>query len=254
MTLKLESVDLHLLSNAEAGKLVVSTLSVFEALPPAPPSDDFSVIQMYIDKLNDEHQQYLLAINPTKGNTNTAEIERLDNNRDTALKTLRKFIKASKYLDTPADATAAHALLLLMNGYADTESLSYEGESETINKLLIELTGKYAASVKQLGLDRHITRLQTANNDFKALYNTRTNTIALNQTGNAKILRKEMLKTYREFALYVQVMANTPRGGYFVQLLSLINQVRKNYAVLIAQRQGVSAAKEKKGEPDPLLQ
>lgn len=254
MTLKLESVDLHLLSNAEAGKLVVSTLSVFEALPPAPPTDDFSVIQMYIDKLNVDHQQYLLAINPTKGNKDTAEIEHLDNNRDTALKTLRKFIKASQYLDTPADAAAAHALLLLMNGYEDTETLSYEGESETIDKLLIELTGKYAANIKQLGLDRHVIRLTNANNAFKALYNTRTNTTALNQTGNVKTLRKELLKTYREFALYVQVMANTPRGGYFVQLLSLINQVRKNYAVLVAQRQGVAAAKEKKGEPDPLLQ
>jgi len=254
MTLKLEPIELGKLSNAEAGKLVTSTLSVFEALPPAGPQDDFSVIQFYVDKLAGQHSNYLLSFNQTRANKDTDEIERLDNNRDQAMKAFRRFVKASQYLDTPADATAAHALLLLMNGYEDTETLSYEGESETIDKLLVELTGKYALNVKQLGLDRLVTRLQTANNAFKTLYNSRTNTVALEQTGNARTLRLEMLKTYREFTLYVQAMANTPMGGYFVQLLSLINQVRKNYAVLIAQRQGVSAAKEKKGEPDPLLQ
>ena len=254
MTHKLEVLDATRLSNAEAGKLIDSTLSVFEALPPAGPQDDFSVIQFYVTKLTSEHDAYLLSLNQTQGNKDTIEIVRLDNNRDTAMKALRRFIKASQYLDTPADAAAAHALLLLMNGYTDTETLSYEGESETIDKLLIELTGKYAASIKQLGLDRHVTRLQNANNAFKALHTSRTNTVALEQNGNARVLRLEMLKTYREFALYVQAMANTPRGGYFVQLLSLINQVRKNYAVLVAQRQGVAAAKEKKGEPDALLQ
>jgi HPt (histidine-containing phosphotransfer) domain-containing protein len=254
MTHKLEVLDATRLSNAEAGKLIASTLSVFEVLPPAGPQDDFSVIQFYVDKLTSQHNGYLLTFNQTRANKDTDEIERLDSNRDQAMKAFRRFVKASQYLDAPAEAAAAHALQLLMNGYADTETLSYEGESETIDKLLVELTGKYALNVKQLGLDRLVTRLQTANNAFKTLYNSRTNTVALEQTGNARTLRLEMLKTYREYALYVQAMANTPMGGYFVQLLSLINQVRKNYAVLIAQRQGVAAAKEKKSEPDVLLQ
>jgi hypothetical protein len=59
-------------------------------------------------------------------------------------------------------------------------------------------------------LDRNVSRIPEANEAFKTLFGGRMVTVALTETYDLKMIRKEMLKKYSDFCVYVLALRNEP--------------------------------------------
>lgn len=115
--------------------------------------------------------------------------------------------------------------------------LNYEAESIAIDKLITELTGPaYSPKVSLLRIDRYVQRMQNANENFKTLFANRMTTEAFTESYDMKVIRKETLNKYSQFATYVLAMAIALDTPLFNNALNLLNTARKYYADLLARR------------------
>ena len=115
-----------------------------------------------------------------------------------------------------------------------------------IDKLVSELEGeKYKGHVALLNIERYVTRMKVSNENFKVLFGNRMVTGAMTESYDLKVIRKEMLKLYSDFADYVLAMAKTEDAPpLFNTALTLLNTARKYYADLLARRVSVKEVKK----------
>jgi hypothetical protein len=244
MAYKIEPLDMSSLNYGETGNLIKDTIDLYGTTPPLDPHTDAGATESFITKLQSEHALFNQARKPVMSYAATPQIEALDNERDLAVKILRRFIKLGLLSTVPAEVAAANELHRLMKTYEGVENNSYQGETEDLDKLLGEINSKYSAHVATLSLTRYVTQLTNSNNAFKALIKDRSSQQSLPDNYNARVQRQQMLATYRDFMVYLQVMANLPNGSYFAQLLTQANTLRKKLADLVARRKGIVEAQE----------
>ena len=237
MNYKLESLNLSALTNAEAGDMVNSSLSKINGLPPAVDRDSNILTQKYLSGLTQRYSAYFKALKQVQENESTQEVTKGDKQCDQALRMLRKANKLGLGSDVAAEKESARIVGILLNKYKNIEKLNYGAETENIKKLLAELNeAHYASHINALGLARYITRLKNANNAFVAIHESRATTTDLQEHFDTRALLRDMLKFYRETCCYIEAMANANDGGYYAQLLALVNGTRKQYADLLARR------------------
>jgi len=254
MSYKLEPLNVSNLTQLELGELTLRTASDIGNIPPAPdPRTDTTPLTTYLTSLDTKATLFKKAILKTQANSDTLAIETADAARDNAVRILKKAIKLGTYSSVAAEAQSAHTLSVMLKAYKDVEKLGYGPETLALTKLVEELEGRFAGDVARLALGRYVAAVKTANNAFKALIDSRVNTTALEEQYDIRALRLDLTKTYREFMLYLQVMANLPNNGYFVQLLNVANVSRKSYADELARRQGIAIAADKKSTASPEL-
>ncbi|MFT3740543.1 MAG: DUF6261 family protein [Breznakibacter sp.] len=239
---KLTSLDLSSLTHLEAGELANRHLSDLGTIASQMQAE--TVYLNYLTNLQTAATGFQRALKKIQGNGATPKIVQADDGRDLSLRALRKAVSAATYSDSADEAEAAYQIKLVLKTYKNIELLGYEAESMAIDKLLAELDkGAYAQSIATLSLQRHLVRLRNANETFKNLFGDRMTTSAMQETFDARTLRHALQAVYREFALYVQAMANASQGGAYEQALNLINTARKYYADMLARRKGRAADK-----------
>lgn len=237
MNYKLESLNLTALTNAEAGDMVNSSLSKINTLPPAVERDSNALSQKYLPGLTQRYSAYFKAMKQVQENESTQEVAEGDRERDQALRMLRKANKLGLGSDVAAEKESARIVGIVLNKYKNIENLNYGAETENVKKLLAELNdAHYASHINALGLGRYITRVKNTNNAFVAIHESRATTTDLQEHFDAKTLCRDMLKFYSEMCRYIEAMANANDGGYYAQLLALVNGTRKQYADLLARR------------------
>lgn len=247
MSYKLESLSVDRLTQLELGELTLRTASDIGNIPPAPdPRTDTAPLTGYLESLTTKGNLFKKAILKTQAGSDTQAIEMADSARDNAFRILKKAVQLGSYSSVAAEAQAAHNISVKLKAYKDIEKLGYGPETLALTKLVEELEGLRAGDVARLALGRYVAAVKTANNAFKALIDSRVTTTAFEEQYDIRALRADLAKTYREFMLYLQVMANLPNNGYFVQLLNVANVSRKSYADELARRQGIILAADKK--------
>jgi hypothetical protein len=247
MSYKLEPLNLSNLTQLELGELTLSTASnIGNGMPPMSPESDSAPLTNYLESLTTKATLFKKALLKTQANNDTQAIETADMARDNAVRVLKKAIKLGTYSLDVAEAQAAHNINVMFKAYKDIEKLGYGPETLALTKLVEELEGRFAGDAAKLALGRYVAAVKTANNAFKALIDSRVSTTAMEEQFDIRALRTDLAKTYREFMLYLQVMANLPNNGYFVQLLNIANVSRKTYADELARRQGIAIAADKK--------
>jgi hypothetical protein len=250
MIYKLESLGVAHLTHLEAAELVARLLSDFASQPQGGPRTDNAVVQNFIAELGGKLTQFQKALLKVQANSATQTIAQLDEVRDLAPQVFRKAVNLACLSDVPAEAEAAQKLAILMKMYRNVESLNYEAETQALDKLTAELEGTYAPQIALLGFGRYVARLKKSNDAFKALFGGRSTQTALQEVFDTRALRTDLLDKYREFALYLQVMANLPQGDYYIQLLAFVNTARKYYADMLARRRGRSQSKDSEPSAD----
>lgn len=239
---KLTSLNLSNLTHLEAGELANRHLSDLGTIAGQMQAE--TVYLNYLTKLQTAATEFQRALKKIQANGATPKIVQADDERDLALRSLRKAVSAATYSDSADETEAAYQVKLVLKTYKNIEQLGYEAESMAIDKLLAELDkGTYAQFIVALGLQRHLIRLRNTNEAFKSLFGDRMTSSAMQETFDARALRQNMLTMYREFALYVQAMANAAQGSAYEQALNLINTARKYYADTLARRKGRAADK-----------
>jgi hypothetical protein len=231
----LESLDFVRLSHLESSQLMRRHFDDIASLDQSLLTDER--VETYLQQLKTKHAEFNLALVQVRKNEETERIEVLDETRDRAFSVLKRAVKLSTLSDTDAECIAAESLQTLLYAYRKTDRLNYEAETIAIDNLIRDLEGeKYASKVTLLSLKKYVTRLKTANTEFKALFGERIQTIASDVTYDAKMLRNEMAGQYAEFTDYIVAMSQALDTPEYNLLLNLINTARKYYADMLSKR------------------
>lgn len=239
MTIKLEALSTYDLTNMEAGQLMNRHTDDLATIAPAMLTD--APYNHYVRQITTKSATYQKGLAQVQKNEETDKIALFDDIRDKATKAFTRALNLYDLSDEPKEVEASKALRILLRTYKDLVILNYEAESIGIDKLVSELeSDKYAGYVALLNIERYVTRMKVANDNFKELFGNRMVTGAMTETYDLKVIRKEMLKLYSDFTAYVLAMAKTVDAPpLFNTALTLLNTARKYYADILARRMAV---------------
>ena len=245
MAKALTDLNLRKLSNLEAGQVVKRNLTDIGTVPSAEITD--VVLKNYLTGLANKEVDYDKALVQVQKNDETDKLVTADEKRDTSVVALGLAIHLGKLSDVPAEEEAATSLQTLFVTYKNLQHLNYEAESNGIDNLGKDLVNaKYGPFVTLLGIGKYVIRLQSDNDKFKTLYGGRTVGKATTEVYNTKLLRKDLLLAYGNFTSYLLIMANNLDTAQYNDILALVNAGRKEYADLLAIREGKLAAAKAK--------
>lgn len=245
MTKALTDLNLNKLSNLEAGQVVKRNLADIATIPVGEITD--TVMKNFIISLNTKEVEYDKALVQVQKNDETVKIEVADVKRDLSIAAFGASVHLGSLSDVSAERDAATSLNTLFYTYANLSKLNYEAESNGLDNFGKDLVNaKYAPFVALLGIGKYVVRMQTDNDFFKTLYGGRTEGIAHTEVYNAKQLRKDLLINYGKFTTYLLSMAENLDTAQFNDVLALVNAGRKQYADLLAIREGKAASEKAK--------
>jgi hypothetical protein len=235
MNLKLEPLRTPGLSHMEAGQLITRHLSDLAIIDPALLTN--APFNAYTKALSSQLEVYKQGLAQIQKNEETQKIVLADEVRDKAVSALGTAIKLHAMSDIAEEAEASRSLHILFANYKNLATLNYEAETLAIDKLTTELNSPaYSEKIKLLQMIKYVTRLSEANTTFKTLFSGRMVGDALSESYDMKVLRKDMLNKYSDFAGYVLSMAKATENPLFVTALHLLNTARKYYSDLLARR------------------
>lgn len=239
MTIKLEALRIYDLTNMEAGQLMNRHEEDLKTIAPAMLTD--APYNHYVRQITTKSATYQKGLAQVQKNEETDKIALFDDVRDKAVNAFSRALKLYDLSDEPKEVEASKALGILFRTFKDLAVLNYEAESIGIDKLVSELEGeKYKGHVALLNIERYVSRMKLSNENFKALFGNRMVTGAMTESYDLKVIRKEMLKLYSDFAAYVLAMAKTDDAPpLFITALTLLNTARKYYADTLARRVAV---------------
>ena len=246
MKYTLKTVNCTRLTHAELDEMIARQITDLGNMPPSVDDVD-NTFPNYLNDLSVKLSLFQKALQQIQANSATQSIVKGEGERNQASMHLKKTINAAALSDVPAEHEAAFQLKLLMKKYKGIERQDFDSQTSKTDLMIADLEGRvYAAHMATLGLQRYLTRLKKANNDFKIIIAGRSESKATTITYNAHALRHDLMDCYKEFTLFVQAMANVPNANYYVQRLALINVTRKDFADRMAQRKGVALSNAEK--------
>lgn len=190
--------------------------------------------QFYAMKLGDMEKllESLQAdLHRFKASQTVASLEASDRERDDALSTLTGLVKAFSRVKEASSKEAYDKLSKLFKNYAGLTSMSYEKETEAINRLLKELKDTdYQTALATLHLTTHVETLKKAQAQFEKAYKERL----AEQKGKASSQNKEVrLKLQEIYDFLVDFTAINayayPERTHGVNLRDHINTIRSSY-------------------------
>lgn len=235
MNLNLEPLRTPGLSHMEAGQLITRHLSDLATIEPPLLTD--APFNAYTNALGSQLEVYVQGLAQIQKNEETEKIVLADAVRDKAVYAFGTAIKLHSFSDVPEEVEASRSLSILFANYKSLATLNYEAETLAIDKLTGELNSPaYSEKVTLLQMSKYVTRLNVANTAFKTLFSGRMVGDAMTETYDMKVLRKDMLNKYSDFAEYVLSMAKASDYPLFAMALNLLNTARKYYSDLLARR------------------
>ena len=245
MDIKLHSFDATRLQLVESGQFIIRFLVDFEGSGLNAALDvEFKAL---LDSLAVQSPLYDKSLIQIRAKAETKQLLQLDIKRYQKCVALRLALRVFEHSDIAAEKEAYGQLKVVFNTYKNLVRHNYEAESLAIDNWIVVLRNpEHLPSVQSLGLERHIDSLETVNDAFKTLFDTRSTNTINTPVYNAAALRLAIFVTYRELSDYIAVMAKRKKTPYYLEILSAINQGRKYYMDLVAKRRGTAAAARNK--------
>ena len=252
MAKELEALNIGHLTNLEAGQLVKSNLKDMGSITAGEIVD--TVVKNFIISLGNKEVDYDKGLVQVQKNDETDKLIVADNKRDRSIGALNAAIHLGSYSDVETEVLAATSLHTLVSTYTNLQHLNYEAETNGIDNLEIDLANtKYAPFVTLLGIGKYVLRLKTDNEAFKTLYSGRTVGIANTVVYSMKTLRKDLFLVYGNFTSYILTMSENVNTPQYNDVLAVVNAGRKQYADMLAIREGKAAAEKAKEEAAKLV-
>ena len=236
---KLHNLKITSLTHLEAGQLIKSNLA--DVVTASLNTTTDPLIHNYLALLTADSVQMDLALIQVKAQQETHNLEVLDMSRDASVRVLRMQLNIYSHSNIPAEVTAYSVLKIPFNAYKTIEKLNYEAENNAIDNFVAELAKPvYATAITTLNLGGLITRMKNDNTAFKALFSTRSITVAATANYDAKAIRKTMITNYEAYAIYVTSLtnatANLATNAYYLSLFNIIDNIRNYYSDMLARR------------------
>lgn len=245
---KLHSISLSRLVNLEFGQHIKSTHKNLIKLQSTNVITDAIFLQ-YLGKLEESSNEYDRAMVQIFKSDETAKIEAADLERDIAYTALLRYFSVYELSEVPEELLAYNSLKTLFDTYGDVRKMNFEKESNAIDNLIVDLNNsQYSPHVTRLNMVSFINRITNTNNEFKTLFEGRTQEQASKEVFDVKQLRRNAKEVYEDLVAYVLSMAKAVDSAEFNQSLDVINTVRSYYDNLLAKRKPA-----KKGEVQQVI-
>ena len=178
--MNLYQLSVSQLTYLETGQFIIRFITDFESKNLDPASD--AEFKTLYDSLKLQSPVYDAALMQIRAKAETELLTSLDYIRDKKVTTLRRALEVYKFTDVATEKTAYGLLKILFKVYKNIETESFEAESLAIDNLIIELRNTtHLPAMQLLGIAIHVDNLETANNNFKTTFNTRS-TATINTT------------------------------------------------------------------------
>lgn len=187
-----------------------------------------------------------------KGGPNdfTSKVLDADHVRDKAYSVFLKALKLAEESDDEQEVEAAKSILNMLKPFGNVPKKNFEAESADIDSILTNLSdAKHKPHITTLGHTKYVTKIQTANDAFKALFATRVSDELLQPVFDRRAPKKELIAVYTDTVEYILSMAKNkknPNVDTFIQLLNVVNSSREYF-----QDTYISRGKKKKDKPAP---
>lgn len=233
--MKLYPLSISQLHFLESGQFITRFFSDFTALG-IDASTDPRFKTLYED-LQAQLPTYTAAQMQVKAQQETEALQQLDDIRDKKVRALRFAVKAYRDTDEATKKSSYQLLSLLLNTYKGIEKENFEAESAGLDKLVMDLkNATYSPAVAALNVGEHVSNIELANTNFKQLFTTRSNNTTTEVAYNTKLLRKNLLDTYRKMANYIASVVTIDNSDFYTKVLSALNNGRAYFAGIVARR------------------
>jgi hypothetical protein len=182
----------------------------------------------------------------------TPAVTAADERRDHNYRRLLLLVKGELLGDQAARVEAAGQVQVILDRYAHLDQQNYNKESAEIYNLVQDLNAADAKpAVTLLGLADAVSRLNTANNDFKKILGERFDAEVGQTTQRMKEVRKIADPEIKEILDFVDVFNASSGAQVYRDFIAAYNIRAEYYARTIAEREGRNAAKKEKEAADP---
>lgn len=234
---KLETLSLTRLSNLEFGQHAKTVHTNITNASQFGADIQDTVLTQYLNELNLKNQAYDRAMVQITKSDETAKIAQADELRDKALTCIQRYLSVFEFSPNSQDLLAYASLNTLFEKYKALQRWNFEEETNGIDNFVDDLrSDKYNTWATAIGMISYIDTLQESNNNFKVLFNGRTQEISSKEVFDVKELRSDLKTTYEKMVNYVLAMATAVDTIEFNQTLTVTNTVRKYYADLLARK------------------
>lgn len=233
--MKLYQIDLAKLRQDEAAAFVArfKTDAIALNLDSSKEPDYNLLLQKVLNQL----PTYILAVNQIQAQAETNAIVALDKDRDRKIGTFRKALVVFENSDVADEKTAFNALKLVSKNYRNLAKENFETESLNLTKFISDLRNpSNLPALKLLALEKHVNNMETANENFKTKFSTRSNTVNTTVVYDTKKLNKAILNDYKTLSNYILTMVTIKESAFYKALFDMNNNIRQYYATIIARR------------------
>ena len=165
-------------------------------------------LQKVFDELVTAFEAFDKAVVQARKTGLTDAINQLDISRDNIFRTLVAFLKGIAGMPMQDRADAANALLAIINKYPNIPTLPLREEGAAITNLLQDFKEPAASTqINMTGAGQFVAMLETTNNEFKDLYNQRTEIEAQIELEVGKKTRIAIEEAFRNVANAINGLA-----------------------------------------------
>lgn len=187
----------------------------------------------YLSELNTKGTAFQNGLGKGGANDFTVKVVTRDKVRDKAYSIFLKALGLAQDSDDPEEADAATSILNMLDPFGNVPRKNFEAESAALDSILANLAEpKFKAHLTTLGFAKFVTKIQVANDDFKALFTDRVADELQQPAFDMKEAKKELVVIYNDTVEYILAMAKNkknPNLDTFIQLLSVVNAGRKYF-------------------------
>lgn len=198
------------------------------------------------------YQQEEEALQLIRKSATTEQLTDADTERDEIYRGVADAVKSALNHFDPNKRAAATRLKVLIDQYGNVARKPYNEETAAINKLMVEVKGKYAPDVNALALTDWFATLEAKNNGFDTLMKSRYSEEAAKTELRMNQVRIAVDAAYRELIERIEalVLINGPQG-YEAFIREHSARVGK-FSNILAQRAGRRAkSTETKAQTQP---
>ncbi|GET45654.1 DUF6261 family protein [Capnocytophaga felis] len=229
------ALDISKLYNAELAQLVTRFLDDF--LKSNLDLEKDSDFKRLLESLRSQLPTFNAASDQIRGSSESSKIKKADYDRGVAFKSLKSALQAYQNTKEANEKDAYEALNLIISEYKGISRNSYEVQTNRLANLVERLqSSAYKNHVKELFIEKFVTRLLNANTHFDELFARRSFEISQRQNYDTKSLRKSILEDYRKLVNYVAAIAEVREDSFYKDTLTIINNSRKYFADIILSR------------------
>ena len=219
--------------------------------PPA-----LKVVKLFIAfmKLFEEEDKCIIIL---KKSEYTGLMNAADLRRDYTFSGLVDLVNAAVKHFNAEVAAAGNRLKILFDTYGNLAAKNDKSETAGINNLVQDLEDRFAADIALIGATEWVAELKANNEAYETLVRDRYDETGEKPEAKMKQVRVEIDNAYRNLTTAIESLArltdNPAETNMYNAFVGKLNIIITDYKNLIAQREGIAAAKKDKDKNPEII-